>query len=130
MPYLYTDLNCTGSEGGIVNCPLSNQIEGDKCLYGKAVGVKCYSRCLSLVKLLWISLIILDNTGCTNGAVRLVGGSEREGDVQICRDGIWGYICDEDWSENEARVVCRDQGYNVNCKYFKAIKIISMHFPL
>ncbi len=44
VPYIYTDMNCSGLETGIVSCPLSDQIEGEKCLYGRAVGVKCYSK--------------------------------------------------------------------------------------
>ncbi len=52
--------------------------------------------------------------------MRLVGGSETEGDVQVCRHGVWGYICDQEWTENEARVVCRDQGFSDVCKLFVA----------
>ena len=44
IPYIYTDMNCSGTENGIVSCQLSDQIEGEKCLYGRAVGVKCYSK--------------------------------------------------------------------------------------
>lgn len=179
VPYFYTDLNCTGSENGIVSCDYSNQIEGEKCLFGRAVGVKCYSMCtyvlhvcvilpytntcnvyykaihplkvvfsmtfligclvffilnnesqnivIFLIKLFlsaplrnffkqcyvlhWL-YVLLDNTGCTEGAIRLANGNQREGDVQICRNGVWGYVCGSDWSEKEAMVVCSSQGYS------------------
>ena len=59
-------------------------------------------------------------TGCTEGEVRLVGGeTDREGDVQICRNGIWGYICGYffwDWADEEARTVCQQLNYSTTCK--------------
>ena len=52
---------------------------------------------------------------CTNGAVRLVDGPvESAGRVEICINGVWGTVCHYGWDNNEARVVCRQLGYNVN----------------
>ena len=59
---------------------------------------------------------MIDNTGCTDGDVRLVGGNDMEGEVQICRNGVWGYICGEEWTEKEARVVCQEKGFSDICK--------------
>ena len=49
---------------------------------------------------------------CCDGAVRLAGGPlPNEGRVELCTAGQWKTICDNNWSMNEARVVCRQLGY-------------------
>ena len=54
---------------------------------------------------------------CTEGDVRLVGGeNDREGDVQICHNGIWGYICGHYWDYQEAIVVCQQLNFSTSCE--------------
>ena len=40
------------------------------------------------------------------------GPSQMEGRVQICLDGLWGTICDKSLTIQEARVICKQLGYD------------------
>lgn len=55
--------------------------------------------------------IFKDETTCTEGAIRLVGGADDyEGRIEICHDGVWGTICDDFWSGNDGVVACGQLG--------------------
>ena len=43
--------------------------------------------------------------------MRLVGGSDaKEGRVEICRDNVWGTVCNDMWRDDNTHVVCTQLG--------------------
>lgn len=63
------------------------------------------------------TIIIIDVT-CNLGDIRLVGGSNPlEGRVEVCAYNQWGTVCDDFWGTNDARVACRQLGYDGSRKY-------------
>ena len=50
---------------------------------------------------------------CDEGTYRLVDGDiEQEGRIEVCLNGVWGVICDYNWSDIDAYVFCKQQGYD------------------
>ena len=79
-----------------------------------------YNYLLQIFKKSINNCILLLNTEsqCTRGDLRLVGGSgSYEGNVQICIDDEWGWVCDNSWDFYDAEVVCRQLGFSISSLY-------------
>ena len=50
-------------------------------------------------------------SACHDGDVRLVGGPNATiGRLEFCNNGQWGTVCNDQWSAEDAQVVCRQLG--------------------
>lgn len=65
-----------------------------------------------LVCALTCVLTVFSTVGCTEGEVRLVGSRANEGRVEICRLEQWQTVCNIDFDETSASVVCRQLGFS------------------
>lgn len=52
----------------------------------------------------------------SEGEIRLSGGTEKEGRVEICLNNTWGTLCSSSWNDIDASVACQQLGYSGNCK--------------
>jgi deleted-in-malignant-brain-tumors protein 1 len=62
-------------------------------------------------------LTLLD---CTDGSVRLVDGDNYNaiaGRVEYCVGGLWGTVCNYQWSILDVHVVCQQLGLNTDPLY-------------
>lgn len=60
-------------------------------------------------------VIIRYNIDCTQGDVRVVGSdSTSYGTVEVCVNGIWGLITDNNWDDIDSIVICRQLGFEYN----------------
>lgn len=56
---------------------------------------------------------VFNTAVCRDRAVRLAGGSSNlEGRVEVCFNNRWGTVCGNAWSQENARVTCRQLGFS------------------
>ncbi|KAG9278919.1 antigen WC1.1-like [Astyanax mexicanus] len=81
-PILRDELNCTGEESSLWECPA---VMGDHdCGHKEDAGVVC-----------------------SEYSLRLTGGRDRcSGRVEVYREGAWGTVCDDPWDKDSAALAC------------------------
>uniref|UniRef100_A0A673ZUY6 Soluble scavenger receptor cysteine-rich domain-containing protein SSC5D n=1 Tax=Salmo trutta TaxID=8032 RepID=A0A673ZUY6_SALTR len=82
---LLDDVACMGSEGSLLECS-SGGIGNHDCGHDEDASVTCMM-------------------------VRLVNGPNNcSGRVEVFDSGQWGTVCDDDWDQRDAQVMCREFG--------------------
>lgn len=52
------------------------------------------------------------SSNCTDGSIRLVGGSaESTGKLEVCVEGVYGAICNQNWTNLGSEVACSQLGF-------------------
>ncbi|XP_028414891.1 deleted in malignant brain tumors 1 protein-like [Dendronephthya gigantea] len=87
------NVDCTGEEETLTSCSHSGWGVSDSCHHYKDVGVECFKTAVQLR---------LQGPSSSNGTGR----------VEVFYNGRWGTICDYKWDMEDARVACRQLGYN------------------
>ncbi|XP_027765265.1 deleted in malignant brain tumors 1 protein-like isoform X3 [Empidonax traillii] len=87
------EVNCTGTENSILECP-AKPWGDNNCFHGEDAGVICSASGMAVPT-----------------QVRLANSSARcQGQVQVSYGGTWVALCDHGWGLAEAQVVCRQVG--------------------
>ena len=109
-PILFNNVACTGLENSFLDCS-SNIGTTGTCSHLDDAGVSCRTCKLQIRSLTCNVLLPQYIAGCSNGELSLVDGlSENEGRLEICYNGQWGTVCDDEWSQSSTNVACRQMG--------------------
>uniref|UniRef100_X2B479 SRCR domain-containing protein n=1 Tax=Capitella teleta TaxID=283909 RepID=X2B479_CAPTE len=94
FPTWLTDVECSGQESSLLDCEHPEYDESSCWDHDDDAYVQC---------------------GADLVPLRLEGGSHPgEGRVEVFFQGVWGTICNEDFDDEDAQVVCRSLGLSVS----------------
>ncbi len=96
------NVQCSGTESRLIDCR-SNGLGSHNCRHIEDAGVRCAG------------------TTCTQGAIRLQGGTTTQGRVEICNNNAWGTVCDDFWGTADAQVACRQLGFSTTGSYLSQV---------
>ncbi|GAB1605013.1 deleted in malignant brain tumors 1 protein-like isoform X1, partial [Argonauta hians] len=106
-PIRMMNIDCKGDEKSILSCNYSWD-SPEKCKSGKYASVVC-----------------ANETESTDFAVRISWdsiSSGMHGILEVRIDGIWGRVCNKNWTNTNADVACKEMGYQGGIAYLHIIK--------
>ena len=126
-------LNCRGHEASLGQCQHLPVVE--QCLHSDDAGANCtiIRGLLHFIADSMVSSVSLFYIECDDSAVRLFqldGDAENEGRVEFCSSSRWGLVCSDNWDTNDAKVVCRQLGYNVEGKLIMLLNVFENNIIL
>ena len=114
--YHLDDVACTGNENLLADCSHAGVGEHNCGVQQEEAGVICNGRFFRFSLVVTIPCInccsLIVTAECSETEVRLVDGrTPVDGRVEICLHGLWGSVCDDDWTVRHAAVVCQQLDY-------------------
>jgi len=97
----FDNVTCNGTEQHIGKCSHSDW-RSHRCTHHDDVAVSCTNDTSAAN--------VNDPTTSVTG-VRLTGGSNSTGRLEVLHDGVWGTVCGDFFTAAEARVVCKMLGF-------------------
>uniref|UniRef100_A0AAQ4RP87 Lysyl oxidase homolog n=1 Tax=Gasterosteus aculeatus aculeatus TaxID=481459 RepID=A0AAQ4RP87_GASAC len=117
-PIWFDNLRCTGKEKTLAQCP-SNGIGVSDCKHSEDVGVVCSDKRIPGFK--FVNTIL--DIQVEDVRIRAILSSYRkripvtEGYVEVKDGGKWKQICNTEWTQSSARVICGMFGFPGERKY-------------
>ncbi|XP_028394866.1 deleted in malignant brain tumors 1 protein-like [Dendronephthya gigantea] len=108
------NVDCRGSESSLFSCS-HNGWGTHNCAHNEDAGVRCRvnERPSSSINPSQTSSMKVKTSvyGSFKDIRIIANGSYNEGRVEVYYNGRWGTVCDDDWDMNDARVACRQLGF-------------------
>ena len=97
-----SEVQCDGSEVSLLECPIS--YVSPAISSPNDATVVCQAQATEM-------------SNCSSGDIRLVNGTnELEGRLEICINNVWGTVCSQGFTADDAEVVCNQLNFLFNGK--------------